>query len=380
MDNNEIALLNLIKKSVFNVEVSFPEDTDWEAVRREAEVQTVVALAGTAVPKTEYEKWRVPAAQSTAHYIRVLFEQTNLVNLFIKNNIPLVILKGAAAAVYYPDPQYRTMGDIDFIVSPEHYQDAVKLMENNGYVPEEADEERHRGFSKGGIAFELHCRYSHKEFDIEPIVTDGMERAVIRTLSGHSFPTLPDFENGFVILEHIYHHIHNAIGIRQIIDWAVFVNRVLNDENYKKGFLPLIESVGLVAFAETLTKMCKMYIGLPDTFSWCDGADADSATELMQIFVSKGNFGIKAFYKGKRSLQKFTFNAKRNGFFKTLQETGVSNFPICQRNWLFRPFAWLFQTVHFVWRGIVALLKRERLIKDINDGKKKADLYKRLGL
>ena len=36
--------------------------------------------------------------------------------LFENNNIPLVILKGTAAAMYYPKPQLRTMGDIDFLV------------------------------------------------------------------------------------------------------------------------------------------------------------------------------------------------------------------------------------------------------------------------
>ncbi len=40
---------------------------------------------------------------------KMLFEQKNLVSLFTANDIPFVIIKGMAAAVYYPNPLLRTM-------------------------------------------------------------------------------------------------------------------------------------------------------------------------------------------------------------------------------------------------------------------------------
>jgi hypothetical protein len=48
MNSNEIALLNLIKKSLFNSDITFSEDTDWEEVHKEESLQMVMAL--TAVP------------------------------------------------------------------------------------------------------------------------------------------------------------------------------------------------------------------------------------------------------------------------------------------------------------------------------------------
>ncbi len=382
MNKNEIVLLDLLKKSLFNVDVSFPEDTDWDAVQKEAVSQTVVALAAAAVPVSESAKWGQLAAQSTAHYIRVLFEQTNLVNLFAENEIPFVIFKGMAAAVYYPNPQIRTMGDIDFIVAPERYNDTVELLKKNGYTQDdEHDTDRHYGFQKGGITFELHRRYSHDTFDVEPLVISGMKNAVVRTLNGYSFPTLPEYENGFIILEHLFNHMqHDAIGIRQIIDWAMFVNRVLTDETYHEHFLPLIESVGLVKFCENITKTCKMYLGLPDTFTWCDGADADTATDIINMVMQKGNFGVKELNKENKPMDWVAFVIKRDGFFKALQEMGVNNFEICQRNRFFRLFAWLFQLFRFARKGLSALFRGENLVKEANAGNQKADLHKRIGL
>ena len=44
-----------------------------------------------------------------------------------------VILKGAASACYYPQPTYRQMGDIDFLVLPEHFERARLLMLGQNY-------------------------------------------------------------------------------------------------------------------------------------------------------------------------------------------------------------------------------------------------------
>lgn len=380
MNTNETVLLALLKKSLFDADVVFPEDTDWDAVQQEAAAQTVSALAAAAVPATKSAGWRTSAAQSIAHYMRVLYEQTNLIRLLQANNIPMVIIKGTAAAVYYPDPKCRTMGDIDFVVPEEYFQSARAVLDGNGYVCSHNDEkEREYCYIKDGIDIELHRRYSDKGYDLEPAIMAGLERAVTRTLNGHSFPSLPDYENGLLILDHLRHHLKRGLGLRQIADWAVFVNCVLTDEVYFEHFLPLIKNLRLVTFCQTVTKMCKMYLGLPDTVTWCDGADENTATDLMHRILQKGNFGCKEIYEEK-PLRGFMFFAKKNGYFKTLQENGVENFPVCRKYRVFRAFAWLFQLVRYVWRGFIALLRGENLMKDASDGKGEADFYQRLGL
>ena len=382
MNKNEIVLLELIKKSLFGVEVTFPEDTDWDEVQKEAIAQTVTALSLPAVPKPYAEKWKNYAAQSLSHYMRTIYEQTNLVKLLNDNNIPFVILKGTAAAVYYNNPSLRTMGDIDFIVEPKNYDYVIELLGGNGYVQEEDPNcVRHTTFYKGNVDFELHKQYSHDAFNIDSLILSGMKNRVIREINGHSFPTLPDSENGLVLLEHIHHHIsYGGVGIRQLIDWAMFSNRVLDDKYYKESFLPLIKSVGLERFCENITKTCKMYLGLPDTFTWCDGADNKAATDIIELVMQNGNFGVKHYGETESSAKGFVFAVKKDGLMRTLQGFGCENFAICRKYRFFHAFAWLFQIFRYIWKGLVALLGGKILIKDINEGKEKADFYKRLGL
>lgn len=379
-NNSQLALLELIKCALFTITPNLPDDIDYDVVLDEADAQTVTAVAAPAVPKDFSAKWQERLAQSTAHYIRVLFEQANLIKLFEQNNITLVILKGAAAAVYYPKPQFRTMGDIDFLVFNDDFDKAYRLLKNNGYTFEcDYDDGREYTFIKGGVVFELHKRYSDCDFDIENIIISGMKHSVSRTISGQTFPSLPDYENGLVLLDHIRHHLAKGLGLRQIIDWTMFANRVLTNENYENNFLPLLRTAGLETFCNVVTKMCKMYLFLPESVTWCDGADTETANELFQSVMSSGNFGVKKPYVYK-PMSVFTTDVRKNGLFKTLQAAGVENFEICKKNKFFRAFAWLLQLFRFIKRGINSLLRKEKLIDDISAGNKKADFNKRLGI
>ena len=51
--------------------------------------------------------------------LQILDEQTKLYHLFDDAGIPMAIIKGCAAAMYYPAPLHRSMGDIDFVVPLE---------------------------------------------------------------------------------------------------------------------------------------------------------------------------------------------------------------------------------------------------------------------
>ena len=379
-DNIQSALVELIKCSLFGISPDLPEQIDYSAVLEEAQAQTVTAVAAPAVPRPFSAQWEELASQSMAHYMRSLYEQTNLIKLFESNSIELVILKGAAAAIYYPQPKRRTMGDVDFLVYEKDFERAFSLLESNGY---EALEDNQKGrdyaFIKGGVEFELHRRYSHEELDIEAVLVSAMERPVSRTVNGHTFPTLPDFENGLVLLEHIKHHISHGLGLRQIIDWTMFANRVLDNENYEDHFLPIIKPLGLETFCKIVTKMCKTHLFLPESVTWCDDADAATADQLFDVVMSSGNFGAKTPYVP-RPVMKFTISVREKGLFRTLQDNGVDTFPICKRNKFFRAFAWLLQIFRYIVRLIIAPFRGEKVASEITAGNDKLDFYKRLGI
>ena len=380
MNDIHFALLQLIKASLFKEEAKLPVDTDFEAIYKEACEQTVAALASPAIPPENAAVWQTAAFQNEAQYMRMLYEQSNLIKLFNDSNIPIVIIKGFAAAIYYPKPQLRTMGDIDFLVGEKNFEAAHELLTNNGYTfLGDYEDGRDYTYQKGGVIFELHRRYSDSRLDIEDILINGMNNLQIHELNGNKFPTFSEEINGLILLDHIRHHLYGGLGIRQIIDWMVFLNANSDNGESIARLLKLISEANLEKFAEILTKMCVLYFGLPDKFLWCREADSGAAEELLNAVFKSGNFGRKDPYVYK-PLDSLTQSIRKDGLFRVLQNAGLENWNACQKHRFLRPFAWIYQSFRFIKRGILALLRGENFKKDIEAGNEKMDFYEKLGI
>ena len=102
--------------------------------------------------------------------MQILDEQTKLFQLFRDADIPMAIIKGCAAAMYYPAPLDRSMGDIDFVVPLERIDEANRLMTENGYQYMDTTQ-RHYDYAKNGTELEMHHHYSDPDWDFEDLIS-----------------------------------------------------------------------------------------------------------------------------------------------------------------------------------------------------------------
>lgn len=350
-------LLALIKTALFNLRLEIPDDANWDNIFNSAKAQSIVSLLAPYVPVNQRNKWLEVSFQNKAYFMRMLHEQNTLVNLFKANIIPFVIIKGTAAAVYFPSPASRTYGDIDIYLSEEHFEFAKSLLESNGYKYID-DEDRHYEYIKNGIEVELHSKFGSNHYnDIEHILINGLSNTVECQVCNSLFPVLPTYENGLVLLGHIMMHLKTSgIGLRQIIDWMMFVHKELDDSAWFESFRPFASEAGLEKLALTVTFMCKKWLGLPNDISWCDNADEELADQLLIRVLDDGNFGRDRapFESVKRSIRK-------EGFFKYLQRVGMENWVLAQKHVIFRPVAWLYQLCRFAFEGVIGLIKRKKV-------------------
>lgn len=377
MNQTEQILLQAIQKSLWNTDIIFPDDTDWNAVLKEAEVQAVLGIV-IGVASTEVQKaWEGRASVGTAHFVRILHYQEQLYKLLIENNIPMVILKGTAAAIYYPNPSQRSMGDIDFLVPPEHFDRAKELLIQNGYsIEDDPRAPRHMHVYKDGISFEQHRYFSSEGIEIEEYVTEGITRVEERSIYGSVFPMLPKLANGLVLLGHVVQHLKSGIGLRQIIDWMLYVNRELDDTFWSQSFETTAKSAGLDTVAVVITKMCQMYLGLSDSIHWCRNADMELCTELMENVLSSGNFDRKR--ERGSSVEFVTTNIARKGLFRYLQTVGEYNWKAYHKHKWLKPFAWAYQICRYAKKGFQAQRSGGQLREDLARGKRRKELLEKL--
>lgn len=395
MNDSQFTLINLINSSIYNTSLSFSETFDWSSLFQESIDQTVVGLTVPAVKKyaedcdvPNLNQWTSVSEQLYAYFVVCFQAQRELVELFEDNGIPLVIVKGYAAAVNYPVPKLRTMGDVDFLVPKDRFEDAKVLMEKSGYIEEYGashEESRHIGYRKNGVVFEMHRSMSSFGVDIDDVLEKALAHADSGTIAGITFPMLPPLENGLVLLIHIRQHLLEeaySLGLRQIIDWMMYVNRYCGTEIdgslWDDKFRELAETYGMGTLAVTVTYICREWLGLPNAPKWCDGADRQTAEELLEMIMASGNFGSKVERKG-QSVKQGIVQYNQFGF-KRLQERGLANWKAAQKYPVLRPFAWIYQGFRVIGLGTKAFFSNKQGMKQISEGNKKGELLKRLGV
>ena len=378
MEQAQTILLEALKASFCGTVPTWPEDVDWSAVVAEAKAQTVMGLASPAVPVRDES-----TEQGKAHYLRMLYEQDRLLRLLDANGIPAVILKGSAAAVYYPKPHLRTMGDVDLLVPRGRFDEAAALMEANGYLythGRQEDEEfegnaKHIGTVKNGIEFELHHHVSSNSPAVDELLEDAIAQREYRALNGYRFPVLPELENGISLLDHMASHLKSGMGLRQAIDWRMYCEKTLDDEFWRTAMGPAAEKLGFSNLAVTSARMCQLYLGLRDDLTWCADADEELAAELLDNLLSSGNFGAKA---GEGiEVETVTTLLRSRGFFRYLHEAGERNWAAYHRHPWLKPFAGIYQICRYIRRGI---RRAGKLGAGSDRGRRRAELLRKLNL
>lgn len=376
----------LIKSALFGTELSFNPDCNWESVYKDLYSQTVESIPADIISELPldselFAEWKKSCLWRISSFYQNLQAQSEMVRLLKSEGIDFVILKGSAAAMYYPCPQYRTMGDIDFLVDPEQFDRAYEILTSNGFVDNNCEFERHKDFLKYGCEFEMHKYFSLQGKSgelkqLDRLIFYGIKEAQTAVIDGYEFPVLPELQNGLTLLQHLKHHLRRSLGMRQILDWMLFVDRCLDDEFWKKCFRLESERAGLKTLAIVVTRMCQIYLGLNESITWCSEAEDDLCRELFNHVMICGNMGSKRNDK----LQKaFDTKGGPTSMLKNLQRNGVKNWRALKKLPFLKPFAWLHQIFHYIKSALKYHISPLKLIKYSKFESETNDMFIRLG-
>lgn len=294
-------ILSALAYELFWKPLKLPSSFDWNTVFRESISQTVFPLVYSALcdrlPSEIKEKWETRFLQCLASNIRINAAHSEIHKLMQSSAIPYVILKGCASSGYYPKPELRTMGDVDFLVGPSDLERCSSLLDNHGIRrTDDGTHSFHRSFVLHNITYELHWSISGIP-DVggekirtccEKIFSDMVYRDVPD--GGYYVPS--DFHHGLILLLHTASHLTTTgIGLRHLCDWAVFIEK-LPDTLFQESFEDVLKEIGLWELAKTLTAMSTRYLGA-SMRPWAADVDRGLTDSLMDDIWQGGNFGNK---------------------------------------------------------------------------------------
>lgn len=347
-----------------------------EAVFQEMKTQAIALLAGPVLmdlglSEELFQAWEKNNIMALARYQKCIRAQAAL-----PITVPYVILKGTSAAQYYPYPEYRMLGDIDVMASHENYRKVCEMLLLHGYeehtnaVDQYLD--RHRGFTKNGILIEVHSFYGLRD-DKEEV--KALDDFIIDNISESH--VLPDLINGLTLIEHINHHMESGLGLRQVIDWMMFVHQCLPDNQWPE-FEKMAEKTGHVRLAKTVTRMCEIYLGLPE-HQWCAQIDDSLCADFMDYLLSCGNFGRKKERDSQTSeflLSTPSLKAK----IITLKQRGVMTWKLAQKYPALRSVAWLYQAGRYLIKGLFRRNPIKKIKAEFQSSRKSNELFDAIGV
>lgn len=362
--NKEKKLLNLTiqalskKSNEQNIEIL--NEKDLSIVLKEANIQAVFPLVYSVLKEHGVmpTNFKAMFLKTLASNIRVEHDHAELHDLLSVNNIPYVVMKGSASAMYYPEPFLRTMGDVDFLVYKSDLEKAGILLEQAGFVSvEKNDNECHiayhrkvngirsiwemhwepNGIPKGGVG-ELTKKY----------LSDIIETAIPCTISGSKCLVPSPFHHGLIMLLHTASHLINTgIGLRHLCDWAVFADK-FSDEEFKKMFEEKLRAIGMWRFAQILTQLSITYLGMSSK-EWCGSSNEEYIEALMSDIFKGGNFGIKD--TNRINQAKLITNAHKASvdetsllkqFIRTMNEKAEIAMPVTKKVPVLLPVGWIY--------------------------------------
>lgn len=364
LSTTESTLLKLLSRSLFQNEVTFEEGIDWNAVLQEAIQQAVPAVAFADFQESSDEtlmnRINNVVYSTISNNTEVHHNHLELHKLLSNHNIPYVILKGCVSASYYPEPAYRSMGDVDFLVFPENFQKCCELLEENGFLGNDEPFLCEKQYQKENAVYEIHnsvngIPQNETGKHIEKILSDIISDA--KNIEGYMAPTA--FHHCFVMLLHVsIHMLNDGIGLRHLCDWAVFVNRYSSYE-FVSTFKAPLQQIGLWRFAQILTQLSSEYIGLPVQVWASENVDIDYLTKLMEDILHGGNFGRKdedRYEAGKFISNRSKGNTDNSSTVIQLFSSVIDNiqivWPITKKYRILFPFAFIAYGFRFLYRLI----------------------------
>ena len=285
---------------------------DWDAVYKLAMEQCVIGLVADSFGLLrESELKGLDKLRWLGYVIQLERKNSELNDLVVKlfgkfqsMGLAPVLMKGQAFATNYPVPLHRQSGDID--VCFRCHDDceravawAVKVDRAAAVSADNRRERKHFTFSVGGNVVELHyfmCLFENGRLQrrLQEIIDweFGHSEPLFVEIDGKRIETIPPTLSVLHQILHITRHLLEAgIGLRQICDLAVYLDRNHEtvDAERLNGYL---EELQLMDTAKALGYVMVEHLGLhPDFVPF--GTDGKYAGFILQEVFEGGNFGRK---------------------------------------------------------------------------------------
>lgn len=241
------SFIKIIRLGIGHYTEVLSDPVDWNEIQVLAERQGLAAVLVDVIeqipddqrpPKDLLLQWIGEALQSY-EYRYELYRRTiaELAGFYREHGIKMMILKGYACSLDWPKPEHRPCGDIDIWLFGKQ-KEADDLINKEKNIKIDSSHHHHTVFNWRGFTVENHYDFvnvhAHKssaelEKVFKELGADDSHFVEIKDASTDSVTKVylpsPNLHALFLIRHMVSHFAAAEISLRQVLDWAFFVEK-----------------------------------------------------------------------------------------------------------------------------------------------------------
>ena len=232
--------------------------------------------------------------QEVSQHARRAGDMRQLAAEFDRAGIDCIFFKGFVLRDYYPVPELRTFGDVDFVIRREDREKADLLMKELGYQPKDTWEPAY-SYRKGTEYYEIHTDVMEVDVSDKADYTayfshswEHTRPAEVVKLS-HGLEFTPEYHLLY-LLTHIAKHISvSGAGIRMYLDIAFFVKHFGNSLDWAWVACEL-EKLAFTDFANVVFSAVEQWFGVDSPLPLRKVGE-DVMADFLEFSLSGGVYG-----------------------------------------------------------------------------------------
>lgn len=302
LENEFIDLLNICINDCL-AKQSYSKDTNWEQIREISNKQDMEALIyycvrekySDLIDRNLIDNWKKASFYSVIFMNKFMKYTYRVFQLFQEKDIDFIALKGLYLRYLYPNPDLRTMSDIDILVHEEDLDRINEILITLGY--------ENKGKGDHDVKYILnnrHCIEVHWTLDKESLKSkEGIYSKEVwnRTIEFSFFDiTIKGlgYEDLLAYLcFHMASHMYRAgFGLRQLCDLVLLVNKKYDVIDWNI-FLDKIKEGNLLKFTSVIFKLCNYLFNMKVVDELNNSIDIsdEELDNLASYIINSGVYG-----------------------------------------------------------------------------------------
>ena len=245
-----------------------PRKLPWEGIFEMAKFHGLESMAYAALEeqlvqeKELAEKWKGIMEQNFVQSLNQTEECKKLAEIFAKEGVKVLPLKGCILKQVYPRPDFRQMSDLDLLVPGEQSGQARNILESLGYQAMRFEERYHDEYKKPpNLYVEIHKSLLPEDNAHFCYYNDSIwARLQKDPLWPGAFRMTPEDFYIYQIVHFKKHYDTRGSGIRSILDlyvyWREYGKKI--DWDYVRKEL---DALGLLEFEKTASLLSQYWFG-----------------------------------------------------------------------------------------------------------------------